>query len=98
MTFDFVTLSFDIASFGKSDFGIFKKDGEYGNVVTTTGNSSSVAVPRGKANIINRSAYADATWSLEGPRTDNVRTQPFGESDDDRFMDPKWGMRPTSAL
>ena len=41
---------------------------------------------------------ADPSWSLEGPRTDNVRTQPFGNADDDRFMDPKWGMRPASAL
>ena len=41
---------------------------------------------------------ADPSWSLEGPRTDNVRTQPFGDADDNRFMDPKWGMRPTSAL
>ena len=37
------------------------RDGGYGNVDTTTGSSSSVAdVPRGKANIISRSAYADA--------------------------------------
>ena len=36
------------------------RDGGYGNVVTTTGSSSSVAVPPGKANIISRSAYADA--------------------------------------
>ena len=37
------------------------RDGGYGNVVTTTGSSSSVAdVPRGMANIISRSAYADA--------------------------------------
>jgi urease len=40
--------------------------GGFGNVVTTTSSSSSIQVPKGKAHVISRSAYADAYGPTTG--------------------------------